>query len=141
MAKAKLSDSDQVTHYITTSAHPLADLMQALREVILGTDRCISEQIKWNSPAFYYNGAMADFDAKEYKRDIVVFNLRKNDHILLIFPTGATINNTSGLLEGNYADGRRMVTITGMDDLTLKKANLENVLKQWLAQVKKPEHK
>jgi len=138
MAKAKLSDSDQVTQYITTSSHPLADVMQALREVILGTDAGISEHIKWNSPAFYYSGAMADFDAKEYKRDIVVFNLRKNDHILLIFPTGATIKDTSGLLEGNYNDGRRMITITGMDDLALKKENLQVVLRQWLDKVEKP---
>jgi len=138
MAKVKLSDSDLVTQYITTSAHPLADVMQALREVILSTDKGISEQIKWNSPAFYYNGAMASFDAKEYKRDIVVFNLRKNSHILLVFPTGATIKDTSGLLEGSYTDGRRMITITGMDDLTAKEDNLQNVLKQWLAQVEKP---
>lgn len=138
MAKAKLSDSDQVTQYITTSSHPLADVMQALREVILGTDAGISEHIKWNSPAFYYIGAMADFNAKEYKRDIVVFNLRKNDHILLIFPTGATIKDTSGLLEGNYTDGRRMITITGMDDLALKKENLQVVLRQWLDKVEKP---
>ena len=81
---------------------------------------------------------MASFNAKEYKRDIVVFNLRKNDYILLVFPTGATIKDTSGLLEGSYTDGRRMITITGMDDLTAKKDNLQNVLKQWLAQVEKP---
>jgi len=138
MTKAKLSDSDQVTQYITTSTHPLADVMQALRNVILSTDAGISEQIKWNSPAFYYNGAMADFDAKEYKRDIVVFNLRKTNQILLIFPTGATIIDTSGLLEGKYSDGRRIVTVTDMDDLASKKENLQNVLRQWLAQVKKP---
>ncbi|WP_020214222.1 DUF1801 domain-containing protein [Flavobacterium rivuli] len=138
MAKVKLSDSDLVTQYITTSAHPLADVMQALREVILSTDEGISEQIKWNSPAFYYNGVMASFNAKEYKRDIVVFNLRKNNYILLIFPTGATINDTSGLFEGSYADGRRMVTITGMDNLTSKNDDLQTVLRQWLAQVEKP---
>lgn len=138
MAKAKLSDANKVTQYIATSTHPLTDVMQALRQVILDTDSSISEQIKWNSPAFYYNGDMADFDAKEYKRDIVVFNLRKNDCVLLIFPTGATINNASGLLEGNYTDGRRMITITNMDDLDSKKEKLQDVLKQWLVQVEKP---
>jgi len=138
MPKAKPSDADKVTQYVTTSTHPLTDVMEALRQVILDTDGSISEHIKWNSPAFYYNGEIADFDAKEYKRDIVVFNLRKNDHILLIFPTGATIKDASGLLEGNYTDGRRMVTITGMDDFAAKKDNLQNVLRQWLALVEKP---
>lgn len=139
MAKVKLSNSDQVTQYISTSTHPLADVLQSLRAIILSIDAIISEQIKWNSPAFYYNGAIADFDAKEYKRDIVVLNLRKSNHILLIFPTGETINNLSGLLlEGNYPDGRRMVTITSMEDLLVKKDNLQKVIMQWIAQVDKP---
>jgi len=137
MAKIKLSDTEQVTHYISTSTHPLADVMQALRDVILATDPTIAEQVKWNAPAFYYSGAMAAFDAKEYKRDIVVFNLRKDDHILLVFPTGATINDATGLLEGSYTDGRRLVTITGMEDLEAKRQNLQAVIKQWLALVKK----
>lgn len=138
MAKVKLSNSDQVTQYISTSTHPSADVLQSLRAIILSIDAIISEQIKWNSPAFYYNGPIADFDAKEYKRDIVVLNLRKSNHILLIFPTGETINNLSGLLEGNYPDGRRMVTITSMEDLLVKRDNLQKVIMQWIAQVDKP---
>lgn len=138
MAKSKLSDSEQVTLYVTTSSHPLVAVIQTLREFILTTDIRISEHIKWNSPAFYYNDAMATFNAKDYKRDIIVFNLRKDDYVLLIFPTGATINDTTGLLEGSYADGRRIVTIKSPDDFTAKKEKLQLVIKQWLAQVEKP---
>ncbi|TRW27380.1 DUF1801 domain-containing protein [Flavobacterium zepuense] len=137
MAKQKLSDEDQVTQYIATSIHPLATTMQAIREVILSTDATVSEQIKWNAPAFYYNGAMAAFDAKEYKRDIVVFNLRKDNYILLIFPTGSVINDTTGILEGNYTDGRRMVAIHGEADFNTKKVALQQTIKLWLAQVEK----
>jgi len=137
MAKNNLSDKDQVSKYIETSAHPLANTMQAIREIILNTDDIIAEHIKWNSPAFYYNGSMPDFDAKEYKRDIVVFNLRNKDYILLVFPTGATVNDTTGILEGNYTDGRRTITIMDLADLTVKKENLQCVLKQWISMVKK----
>jgi len=137
MAKQKLSNQDQVTQYIVTSAHPLAATMQAVREAILEADAAVSEQIKWNAPAFYYNGAMAAFDAKEYKRDIVVFNLRKDDYILLIFPTGSAINDTTGILEGDYPDGRRMVTIYSEADFNSKKEPLQQVIKLWLAQVEK----
>jgi hypothetical protein len=133
MAKQKLTDTDLVTQYINGSSHPLAATMQALRQVILDTNVTVSEHIKWNAPAFYYNGAMAAFDAKEYKRDIVVFN----DYILLIFPTGASLNDVSGLLEGDYPDGRRMVTIYNEADLNTKKEALQHVLNQWLAQVEK----
>ena len=137
MAKQKLSNEDQVTQYIVTSAHPLATTMQAVREAILEADAAVSEQIKWNAPAFYYNGAMAAFDAKEYKRDIVVFNLRKDDYIMLIFPTGSAINDTTGILEGDYPDGRRMVTIYSEADFNSKKEPLQQVIKLWLAQVEK----
>lgn len=137
MAKIKLTDSEKVTHYIQGSAHPLADIMQSLRELILSTDKEIGEHIKWNAPAFYYSGDMADFDAKEYKRDLIVYNIRKEDHILLIFPTGAVIDDTTGIMEGNYTDGRRMVTITGMDDLNSKKDALQAVIRQWMGKIEK----
>ena len=137
MAKQKLSNEDQVTQYIVTSTHPLATTMQAVREAILEADAAVSEQIKWNAPAFYYNGAMAAFDAKEYKRDIVVFNLRKDEYILLIFPTGSAINDTTGILEGDYSDGRRMVTIYSEADFNSKKESLQQVIKLWIVQVEK----
>jgi len=137
MAKTKLSPTEQVTQFIQESKHPLADIMQALRELILSTDTEIAEHIKWNSPAFYYNGEMADFDAKEYKRDLVVYNIRKEDSILLIFPTGAVINDTTGILEGNYSDGRRMVTIKSMENLNTKKEALRAVIKDWLTKIEK----
>lgn len=137
MAKTKLTSTEQVTQFIQGSKHPLADVMQALREIILSTDAEIAEHIKWNSPAFYYNGEMADFDAKEYKRDLVVYNIRKEDSILLILPTGAVINDTTGILEGNYADGRRMVPLKSMEDLNTKKEALQAVIKDWLSKIEK----
>jgi len=137
MVKQKLSGTDAVTEFITASQHPLKEVMQALREIILAADTAIAEHIKWNAPAFYYNAEMAAFDAKEYKRDIVVYNIRKNDYILLIFPTGNVINDTKGLLDGDYEDGRRMVTIKNMEDLNTKKEALKEVIQQWLDKVEK----
>lgn len=137
MPKEKHSGSEQVSQFITDSQHPLKDLMQEIRDIILATDITISEHIKWNAPAFYYNAEMAAFDSKEYKRDIVVFNVRKNDYILLIFPTGNVINNTTGLLEGDYEDGRRMATLESIADLNTKKEALQTVIRQWLDKVEK----
>ena len=125
-----------VTQYIQDLEHPLKKTIEALREIILQTDESIGEQIKWNSPAFFYTGAMEAFNAKEYKRDLSVLHLRKKDHILIVFPTGAFINDATGLLEGDYTDGRRMVTISGDEDLAAKKEKLQEVIRQWLALVK-----
>lgn len=126
-----------VDDYIDAVKHPLKDAMQALRKIILSTDKIIGEQIKWNSPAFFYSGEMKDFDPKEYKRDLLVFNLHKQDRILLIFPTGATINDNTGILEGDFKDGRKMITFYTLDEVEKRKKDLQAVIKGWLSKVEK----
>jgi len=79
---------------------------------------------------------MKPFDPKEYKREIVVFNLYKG-RIMLVFPSGAKVKDDSGLLEGDYKDGRRTVILKDMDDAVSKKKALQKVIKQWLALVDK----
>lgn len=133
---AKLSNEAQVTQHIQKLDVSIRDTIQLLREIILSTDTEISEQIKWNNPAFYYKGEMKPFDPKEYKRDMIVFNLHKN-RIMLVFPGGAKVNDTSGLLTGSYADGRRIAIFNDMDDVKVKELALRNVIKQWLKLVDK----
>lgn len=138
MAKTKQnSASEEVTAFIKKTSPETAKLLEALRQVILKTDKEIAEQIKWNAPSFYYSGDMKAFDAKEYKRDIVVYNLHKKEYVLLVFPTGASINDASGLLEGDYKDGRRLAKIFDLKDLKSKEKNLQKVIKVWLSQVEK----
>src|SRR5690606_36424395 len=110
-----------------------AEAVQLIREIFLSIDE-ISEQIKWNSPSFYYNGEMKPFDPKEYKRDIAVANLHRG-RLMLVFPTGARINNTSGLLEGDYPDGRRIANFKDADDVRTKEADLRRVIAEWLSKV------
>ena len=137
MEKAiKLSASEMVTEHIQKLGKPYSETIEAIRQIILSVDKEIGEQIKWNSPSFFYKGEMKTFDPKEYKRDIVVVNFRKNK-ILLVFPTGATINNKSGLLEGDYKDGRRLVNFTDLNDVKAKEKALKNVLRDWLNLVEK----
>lgn len=133
MAKAKdVNDSAAIDLYIQMLEQPLADLVQSIRQIILSTDPVISEQIKWNAPSFFYQGEMQPFDPKEYKRDIIVLNLRQKDHVLLIFPTGAKVTDSWGILEGDYKDGRRMVTIKSLDELEERKEPLQKVIKALL---------
>ncbi len=137
MAKTeKLTDTQQVTAHIEKLDPVVGEIVQNLREIILSTDQEIGEQIKWNNPSFYYTGAMQPFDPKEYKRDIVVLNLYKN-RIMLVFPSGAKVNDKSGLLEGEYKDGRRTAVFKDLADVKLKEENLRSVLKTWLSLVEK----
>ncbi|MES2418388.1 MAG: DUF1801 domain-containing protein [Bacteroidota bacterium] len=135
MTNPKLSDTEKVDEYISNLKTEIGATVQYLRQVILNTDLEIAEQIKWNSPSMYYKGEMEPFDPKTYKRDLVVFNLHK-DRIILIFPTGNKINNPTGLLEGNYADGRRIVNFKNLNDAKLKEKDLQNAIKEWLKLVK-----
>jgi hypothetical protein len=132
----KTSAREQVTQHIQKLDESIRDTVQLLREIILNTDTEISEQIKWNNPAFYYNGEIKPFDPKEYKRDMIVFNLHKN-RIMLVFPSGAKVNDQSGLLTGDYADGRRVVVLKDMQLVKEKAAGLRSVIKQWLKLVDK----
>ncbi|MCD6018070.1 MAG: hypothetical protein K0S53_1191 [Bacteroidetes bacterium] len=131
--KSEYKSQKEVSDYIQKLKSDYREILQALREIILKTDQQIGEQIKWNAPSFYYTGEMKAFDPKEYKRDLIVTNLRQKDHILLIFPTGAKLNDTSGLLEGEYKDGRRMMKIYDLKDLKSKEKNLQTIIKKWIS--------
>lgn len=117
--------------------HPLHELIDELREIILSIDPEIGEQVKWNSPAFFYSGEMKAFDPKEYKRDIVVFNLHKPDQVLLIFPAGASLKRCIHLLEGSYPDSRKSLLFKSMNDVNLKRHALIEAITEWLELVEK----
>jgi len=137
MAKTtKLTDSEQVTQHIKKLGPGLGKIIQTLREIILDTDKEIGERIKWNNPSFYYTGELKPFDPKEYKREIIVFNLYKG-RIMLVFPSGAKVNDKSGLLQGEYKDGRRITIFKDLEDVRSKEKLLQTAIKEWLRLVDK----
>ena len=79
---------------------------------------------------------MKPFDPKEYKREIIVMNLFK-ERIMLVFPSGSKVKDKSGLLEGDYKDGRRITIFKDMKDLKSKENLLQSVIKKWLTLVDK----
>ncbi len=137
MASTKIIDSKTlVTAFIQKLDPELVQIVEALRQIILSTDAQIDEQIKWNSPSFYYMGEMKAFDPKEYKRNIVVVNIHRG-WALLVFPTGAVVKDGLGLLEGEYKDGRRIAKFYNMDDVAAKGEALKKVITAWLKLVDK----
>ncbi len=129
--KTKPTDQEQVTEHIQKLGAPIAEIVEKLRQIILNTNSEIGERIKWNNPSFYYTGEMKAFDPKEYKRDLLVMNLHKG-RIMLVFPSGAKVNDPSGLLEGDYKDGRRLVIFKDLNEVKAKQKNLEKIIKDWL---------
>jgi len=133
---AKLTDEEQVSEHIKSLEPQLAKTIQVIRQIILNTNKEVGERIKWNNPSFYYTGEMKPFDPKEYKREIIVMNLFKG-RIMLVFPSGAKVNDTSGFLEGDYKDGRRTVVFKDIEDVKAREKDLKTVIKKWLALVEK----
>lgn len=132
----KRSDQEQVNEHIQKLEPELGQLVETIRQIILSSDNEIGERIKWNNPSFYYTGEMKPFDPKEYKRELAVFNLHKG-RVMLVFPSGAKVNDTSGLLEGDYKDGRKTMIFKDLIDAQSKEKALRTVVKEWLALVEK----
>lgn len=133
---AKQSDKDLVEAHIQKLEPETGKMVREIRQVILAVDPQIGERIKWNNPSFYYTGAMQPFDPKEYKREIAVFNLHKG-RVMIVFPSGAKVDNHAGLLEGNYADGRRVTVFKHMEEVKEKSDTLQQVIRTWLSMVEK----
>jgi hypothetical protein len=128
----KPSEPEQVNAYMKTVKHPLKKIVGNLRQIILDADPCVGEEIKWNAPTFFYTGEMRPFNPKEYKRYIIVFNLFRKDCIRLVFPSGAKLNDKSGLLEGDYPDGRRLAQFYSLEDVKSREKDLQKLVKTWL---------
>ena len=127
----------EVDAYIRAMTHPLRNVVEELRTIILNADARIGEEVKWNAPAFFYTGVMAEFDPKKYRRHVIVFNLFKKDCVRLVFPTGASIGDTSNLLVGDYTDGRRLALFSSMDEVHSKRPELEKAIRRWLDALEK----
>ncbi|WP_162601611.1 DUF1801 domain-containing protein [Occallatibacter savannae] len=128
----KATEPEEVDAFMRTLTHPLANVVEALRRIILSADREIGEEIKWNAPAFFFSGEMKPFNPKEHKRHVVVFNLHQKDCVRLVFLSGARVDDKSGLLEGDYTDGRRLALFHNTEEVKSKRTALLSVIRKWI---------
>jgi len=136
MGKSSINQKEKVDLLIADKADDFKKIINKVRQIVLDIDPLISEQVKWNSPSFYFTGEIVSDNAKEYPRDILVLNLTRG-YVLLIFPSGAKIQYHEDFLEGEYTDGRRMHVIKDYNALIEKQAKLVSAIKQWITQVDK----
>jgi hypothetical protein len=131
----KASNPEAVDAFLKRQKHPLAELAKALRKAILGAAPGIGEEVKWNAPAFFFSGPMKPLNPKEYRRHLVVFNFYRKDCIRLVFWHGDRANDETGLLSGDYSDGRRLATFSSLEELRSRKKALVAVLKAQLKHI------
>lgn len=131
----QLSDTKGVDAYMSKLKHPMKDVAEEIRKIILTADKTVGEEIAWNAPSFFYTGKMKPFKPKEYKRFIVNFNFFKKDCIRLIFLRGALVK--SKLLEGDFKDQRKLILFHDMSEVKKNKKELQKIVKALVAHIKK----
>ena len=100
--------------------NPQKELVQAVRQVLLDADPRVTETIKWKAPTFMYRGNIASFYPRSTK------------HVALMFHSGASLPDPSGILEGE-GDTSRVVRILDHDDLAAKADALRGLVAAWIA--------
>ncbi len=120
LLKESPTDSEKVKTFMDRLSHPLKDEIEAIRKIISGSDKKLSERIKWNAPSYYY------------KEDIVTFNPRATKHVHLVFHHPFITKIKSSLLEGNHKD-RRMMYFKDMKEVKANKKELQRIMKEMVA--------
>ena len=101
--------------------NPQKELVLAVRDVMLSADPRVGECIKWQAPTFTYQGNIASFFPKAKK------------HVSLMFHTGASLPDPSGILDGDGATSRSL-KVLDHDDLTEKTPAIHGLVRAWIEQ-------
>ncbi len=123
-----VSNINEVNEFMARLEHPLKAEIEAVRALILASDKREGESTKWNAPSFFIEEHFA------------TFKLRPTQTIQVVFHTGAKvksnitdikINDTSGLLKW-VAKDRCVATFSNMKDIESQKTAFTAIVKQWI---------
>ncbi|WP_109508906.1 DUF1801 domain-containing protein [Nocardioides speluncae] len=108
-----------VDAWLAAYDNPQKELVQAVRETILGADERVTEAIKWQAPTFMFNGNIASFYPKA------------KQHASLMFHQGAQLPDPAGPLEGT-GETSRVAKFLDADDLAAKSSALQDIVRAWI---------
>lgn len=124
----KEAQGNEVERFLSALEHPLKKEILALRAIILGADKGITERIKWNAPSFCANGD-----------DRITFKLHPPRDVQLIFHRGAKVKATKGFtfddpsgLMKFVAPDRAVVTFADMAAVKANKPALTKLTVRWI---------
>lgn len=129
MAKQKLNGSEEVTKFLSELNHPLKKEIEQIRKIVLGTNKTLTENIKWNAPNFCFKG-----------EDRITMHIYPPKQIQIIFHRGAKVQklpdknliaDDKGLLIWKTTD-RAVATFVTMADIKLNTQYLIEIINNWL---------
>jgi uncharacterized protein YdhG (YjbR/CyaY superfamily) len=127
----KSTSAGDVEALLAKLDHPRKAEIEAVRSLILGADKRVREEVKWNAPSFYITEHFA------------TFHLHARDKVQVVFHTGAklkanakalAIDDPTGILKWMAKD-RCLATLKDMKDVRANKAAFVSIVRQWIKQV------
>src|SRR5690554_699337 len=131
MADKRRKPATTVQTFIAELDHPLKSDIAALREILLGADGSMSEEIKWNAPSFRASEHFATIHHRA--RDSLQLILHLDARSKSVIPT-EVLEDPHKLLQWLGPD-RASVRFTGREDLMEKEAPLVAIVQQWIKHV------
>jgi hypothetical protein len=119
----------KVTKFLDELIHPLREEIEQLRQIILGSNSDLTENIKWNGPNYCFKG-----------EDRITMKIQPPKQILLVFHRGAKklvqpkdklINDKTGLLNWKEND-RATVAFSTLREIKKAEADLRVIVRAWL---------
>jgi hypothetical protein len=110
--------SKDVDAWFARYDNPMKDVVQRMREIVLGADPRIEECIKWQAPTFTFEGNLASFFPKS------------KQHASLMFHLGAKIPGRHPRLEGN-GDTGRVMKLASVAEANAARKDLERIVQAW----------
>ena len=120
-----MTAANEVDAWFAELDHPLKEVMQRTRELILAADERVEESVKWKTPTFSYNG------------NIVSIQPRAKRFVSLMFHRGSEIPGEHPDLEGDAALVRTM-KFADLADLEARGDALGAVIRAWCGAKSEP---
>lgn len=124
--------SQSVENFIAALEHPYQAEITELRQIILGADPRIAEEIKWNAPSLYTTQHFATFQLRAKKGVQIILHL--GTKVRETATTGITVPDPEALLTW-LAKDRASVTFQSMDEINAKRAAFTALIQAWIALV------
>lgn len=134
MAMQLININKEVTDFLNELNHPFRDEIEQLRICVLSADKNLTENIKWNGPNYCFDN-----------EDRITMRIQPpTKQVQLIFHRGAKKQEQpkNSLIEDKFKlliwkeNDRAIATFKNMEDIENSKANLTEIVKEWIKATK-----
>jgi len=132
MHQTPADTSGAVDQFMASLKHPRRAEIEALRAIVLTTDKSVAEGIKWNAPSYRTTEYFATTNLRA-KRGIGLI-LHLGAKVRDVPADGLKISDPAKLLKWLGRD-RAAVEFENLDEINRNKAALQAVLRQWIKHV------